>query len=145
MESTFFFSYTRNPKFFFWWNKRKHFFLTAVEFKPFTFPFPGLFPETWHESESVVKTKTAEKFTVYWNSVYWNSTCMGRKIRLWIALNAKVKEMRVENFRLYFWFTKLNRGTSNSVSSNFLCLGVHLLCPSSCHWGTFLWLPRLRS
>lgn len=67
--------------------------------------------------------KTVEKLTVMTMSIYWNSTCMGRKIRLWLALNAEVKEMWVENFRLFLIYK--TGETTNSVSSNF-CLLVFI-------------------
>lgn len=98
--------------------------LPAVQFKPFTIPFPGLFPETWHESETVVKWEIhlSEPITIY-----WNSTCKGIKIRLWFTPNAEVKDIedRISGFIFY-----LQNWTEKPLSIIKLwCLLVYLLCP----------------
>lgn len=114
-----FFSYPRNPKFFFGWNKWNHLLLPAVQFKLFTIPFPGLFPETWHESETVVKGEIHPPGSI---TIPWNSTCKARKTKLWFVQMLKSRTLSRE-FQVLFLIYKTEQRNS-WVSSNF---GVSLL------------------
>lgn len=118
-----FFSSPRNSMFLFGWNKWNHLLLPALQFKPFMIPFPGLFPETWHESETVVKWEIHPPGSV---TIYWNSTCKGNKIRVWFAPNAEVKgmEQRISDF-----LSDLPNWTGKPLSIIKLWCLVYLLCP----------------
>lgn len=110
----FFFSYPRNSKFLSGWNKWNHLLLPAVQFKPFSLLFLGLFPETWHESETAAKWEIHPLGPI---TISWNSTCKGRKIRLWFVPNAGIKDIKQRISVLFLIYKTKQR--NHWVSSNF--------------------------